>query len=280
MYDLHMHTNRSDGSDTWQEILQKAEEAGLAGISITDHDHCRVYREIERPERYFSGVLIPGVELQAMQNGISLELLGYGIDTVKMDECINGLYLPADEINLALLTRLYAKCVAAGMEFAPGVVENYSRDIDFYATHYLHDEMRKFPANRRFVEDDTSWAHENIFFRRYTANPESAFFVEQADLAPSAEQVIEAIHACGGRAFVPHIYQYDENSEPLLQSLLKLPIDGIECYYPTFTPAQTAFLLETCKKHGLKISGGSDYHGAFRPANRLGMTGVEPEMFF
>ncbi len=279
MYDLHIHSNRSDGADDWQTILQKAEEIGLEGISITDHDHCRVYAEIEQPERYFSGALIPGVELAAMQSGIQIELLGYGIDTAKMGENIERLYLTEDELNLALMKRLYEKCVAVGMEFEPNVTERYDKEKYFFATIYLHEEMRKFPRNRRFVADDTSWEHENIFFRRYTANPESALYIRQDDLFPTSGQVIDIIHKSGGRAFVPHIYQYDDNSDMLLQELLKLPIDGIECFYPDFTPAQTAFLLDTCKKRGLKVSGGSDYHGGSRP-NRLGGTGVSPDLFF
>jgi predicted metal-dependent phosphoesterase TrpH len=280
MYDLHIHTNLSDGEDDWRAILQMAETAGLDGISITDHDNCRVYAEMQAPERYFSGVIVPGIEMEALLNGISLEILGYGINTAKMDELVKGLYLSKDERNLYILKKLYENSVAAGMEFAEDVLERYDSTKYCYASVYLHEEMRKYPQNRRFVEDDTSWARENIFFRRYTGNPESPLFVDQGEISPSAESVIAAIHKCGGRAFVPHIYQYDANSDMLLQALLKLPIDGIECFYPDFSGEQTAFLLETCKRHGLKVSGGSDHHGAHRPNNRLGGTGVSPELFF
>ena len=43
MYDLHMHSNCSDGSDDYVTILKKAESLKLKYISITDHDNCRVY---------------------------------------------------------------------------------------------------------------------------------------------------------------------------------------------------------------------------------------------
>ena len=38
-------------------------------------------------------------------------------------------------------------------------------------------------------------------------------------------------------------------------------LDGIECFYTTFTEEQMKYIKEfTCKK-GLLLSGGSDYHG-------------------
>lgn len=40
MIDLHIHTKYSDGTDTMEELLQKAEELNLKYISITDHDNC------------------------------------------------------------------------------------------------------------------------------------------------------------------------------------------------------------------------------------------------
>jgi predicted metal-dependent phosphoesterase TrpH len=277
---LHIHTNLSDGEDDWRTVLRKAEEMKLEGISITDHDNCRVYTEMQEPERYFSGRIIPGIEMEALVNGISLELLGYGIDTAKMNGRVKGLYLSKEAQNDFILKRLYDNSVAVGMVFSPDVMERYDPAKHFFASVYLHEEMLKFPQNRQYVEDDASWAHENIFFRRYTGNPESPLFVDQSETTPSAASVIDIIHECGGRAFVPHIFQYDNNSGMLLEALLKLPIDGIECFYPDFSGEQTASLLDICKKRGLKVSGGSDHHGAHRPNNRLGGTGVPPELFF
>ena len=38
MIDLHTHTNISDGTDSPSELIQKAIDAGLEIIAITDHD--------------------------------------------------------------------------------------------------------------------------------------------------------------------------------------------------------------------------------------------------
>ena len=61
MIDLHIHTNNSDGTDSVEELLKKAQELKLDYISITDHDTCKAYnklKEMNVPE-IFSGKIIP-----------------------------------------------------------------------------------------------------------------------------------------------------------------------------------------------------------------------------
>ena len=41
--DLHCHTTHSDGKDTPEILVQKAKQAGLQMVAVTDHD--RVNRE-------------------------------------------------------------------------------------------------------------------------------------------------------------------------------------------------------------------------------------------
>ena len=62
MIDLHMHTTYSDGSNTVEEVLEKAEKLKLEIISITDHDNCKAYKELKNEEirSKFSGKIIPG----------------------------------------------------------------------------------------------------------------------------------------------------------------------------------------------------------------------------
>lgn len=280
MMDLHIHSNCSDGSDDWITILQKAEKLGLSCISITDHDNCDVYTQMEKTEKHFSGKIMAGIEMQAYFKGFSIELLGYEFDIPKMRELIKGLYLPFDVINKAELQRLCECCVENGMKFAPKIIENYDSNKFFYATEYLHNEMRKIAENRDIVPDAESWEHESIFFKRHTSNPNSAFYIDESDLIPSTERVIDIIHKTGGKVFTPHIYQYEENADRILHELIDdYDIDGIECYYPSFSQTQTDNLLELCQKRNLLISGGSDYHGTKRPNIEMGIKGEKINLY-
>jgi len=130
--------------------------------------------------------------------------------------------------------------------------------------------MRKFPQNRELIPDEESWEHDNLFFRNHLANPNSPYYIEESDIVPPAEKVVEIIHKAGGKAVLPHIYQYNENAEKIITGLLDI-IDGIECFYPSYTMEQTEYLVKLCEENSLIATGGSDYHGAKR-TNALGGT--------
>ena len=56
-------------------------------------------------------------------------------------------------------------------------------------------------------------------------------------------------------------------------------MDGIECWYPTHTPEQTAYLLDLAKRLGMLVSKGSDDHGAnARPVKKMGNFSTEVDL--
>ena len=273
MYDLHTHTNCSDGSDDYITVLKKAENLGLKYLSITDHDSCKAYEMMKNDDisKYFSGTLIPGCELQASILGFSIELLGYFVDYKIINEEVKKVYKSFDEINKIELERLYNKCVSIGMKFEADILNEYSKSGYYYATEYLHDEMKKNIYNKQFVPDEESWESESVFFKRHTSNINSQLYIDESDLIPSVEDIIKLIKKAGGLVFIPHIYQYEENANKILDELIhKYEIDGIECYYPSFSEEQKQYLKDYCKKHNKYISGGTDYHGSNRPNISLG----------
>jgi predicted metal-dependent phosphoesterase TrpH len=182
MIDLHVHTNFSDGADDFITVLKKAEKMKLKYLSITDHDNCLVYNEIKKIniQDYFKGVLIPGVELQANVLGFSIELLGYGVNTDKINNKIKEVYTPFEKLNLIELERLYKKCTENGMIFPKNILEKYKDSGYYYATEYLHSEMRKNIFNKQFVPDEESWERESVFFKRHTRIRKANFMLMRA----------------------------------------------------------------------------------------------------
>ena len=80
------------------------------------------------------------------------------------------------------------------------------------------------------------------------------------------------IKQSGGLVFLPHIYEYRDNSIKILEYILKnYKFDGIECYYRNFTKEMTDYLLSICKENNLYISGGSDYHGRVKSHIKMGI---------
>lgn len=265
MIDLHMHTLYSDGTNTCKEILEKAERLKLNIISITDHNTCKEYGDLLNPEvrKIFSGKIIRGVELNTKVLGIPIEILGYDIDIDYMNENLPKLYITNQERNVIELKRIYQICVDNNIDVGEKFVENYNPEL--YASKYLHNIITKNETNKRLI-DEESWNNSNIFYRKYMSNPDTLFYVNTDDIVPTFEEACKLVREAGGLVFIPHIFEYRENSEKILDYILEnYKIDGIECYYTTFTDEQIEKVINISKEKKLYMSGGSDYHGDFKP---------------
>ena len=271
MIDLHMHTTYSDGTDDLKTILKKAKEKKLNIIAITDHNVCGAYDELKTIDvkEYFTGRIIKGVEMNTKVLGIPIEILGYNINPEILKVELKKAYITNKERNILEVKRLAQKCQEHGIEIGENFVENYNPDM--YASKYLHGKITSNPNNKGLI-DEESWENSNIFYRKYMSNPETALYVNMDDVLPDFEEACNIVRRAGGLVFLPHIYEYRENSDKILNYILEnYKIDGIECYYTTFTGEQNEYLLNLCKEKNLLVSGGSDYHGSFKPDVDMGV---------
>lgn len=271
MIDLHMHTKYSDGTDDIVELLKAAEKIGLEVISITDHNTVKAYKELEslNIKNYYSGKIIPGIEMNTKVLGIPIEILGYGIDYEKMNERIPTIFLPVRERNRIEAMRLYEKCITAGIKLEENCLENY--DATYFASKFIMSEIHKFEENKAII-DEEAWNELRVFYRKYMSNPEMPLYINTDDLVPDFEQASNLIRECGGLVFIPHIFEYRENSYKILEYILNnYNVDGFECFYTTFTKEQTDEIYKICKERNLYISGGSDYHGKAKVNVLLGI---------
>ena len=270
MIDLHIHTKFSDGTDDCINILKKAEQQKLEYISITDHNNCYAYDELKNIniDKYYSGNLITGIELNSKILGIPIEVLGYKINTTITNELVKKLYVSTEERNIIEVKRLYQKCIENNIDINEKFIKDYTPDI--YASKYFHKFLTKNPKNKDKIDKD-AWSNSNIFYRKYMSNPKTIFFVDTSDILPDLQTVINLIKKAGGLVFLPHVYEYRDNADNILHEILQnYNIDGIECFYTTFTDEQTNYLLNICEDRQLFISGGSDYHGTFKPNVNMG----------
>ncbi len=271
MIDLHMHTRYSDGSDDCIEILKAVQNRNLDIISITDHNTALAYEKLENMDikKFYNGRIIPGIELNTKVLNIPIEILGYGIDYKKMNELAKEVYIPAEKRNRIEVERLYNKCIKAGIILDKNCLENF--DSNGFASKFIHNEIIKNEENKKLISDE-AWNDVKVFYRAYMSNPEGILYVEMDDFVPDFNTAAKLVREAGGLVFVPHIFEYRENSERILKFILEnYSIDGIECYYTTFSEEQTNRLLEICKERKLYKSGGSDYHGKNKPGVDVGV---------
>ena len=271
MIDLHMHTTYSDGADNLIQLLKKAESLKLEYISITDHDNCKAYKELKNLNisNYFNGKIIPGIEIKcAFDNGKLIELLGYNIDTDKMQEWADEYYKDKtkDKLQQKYFDILYDACKKKEL-----IVSN-KQDIEFdpkkdWASVTIFRELQKHEENYKKLPEDFLLDFD-IFSKKYCADENSVFYIDKSKDYPSAKEASDIIKKCGGLVFMPHVYIYkwlDNIDEHIKFCVNKYHVDGIECFHNTFDEEKIKHLLQLCQEQNLFISGGSDYHGSNKP---------------
>lgn len=81
-YDLHVHTNFSDGISSIDEVIRKAKENGLNGIAITDHDTVKAISVAKKLAKKHDLEFIPGIEITTQYG----DLLALNIEEVVSGE--------------------------------------------------------------------------------------------------------------------------------------------------------------------------------------------------
>ena len=181
---------------------------------------------------------------------------------------MSSLYLTPKERNKIEFDRLCKKCFQSNIILDEKELSNY--DYNEFASKFIHSLITKNDLNKKYI-DSESWTNSSIFYRKYMSNPNTPLYVEMDDIVPDFNQVFNLIKECNGLLFIPHIYEYRDNSEKILKYILdNYKINGIECFYTTFSKEQSNNLLSICKDKNLYISGGSDYHGNAKPNVSIG----------
>lgn len=269
MIDLHTHTCHSDGSDSADELLAKAQASGITVLSITDHNTVSAYRT--DAVKTYRGCLIPGIEITCMYEGEVIEVLGYGFALDRMEEELKKHVLTFREKQLREFELLCDTFTRAGVRFEPDEV-SFDPHRESCRKAFL-ENLKKHPENRRFFGREESWEHSRVFTREEIYNPDSRLYVDESSLYPDAGTAAAMIHRSGGIAFLAHLYIYANAAcirRNLTEILREFALDGVECAHSDFTKQQIEDLSGFCRAHGFWQCGGSDYHGSRKPGIELG----------
>jgi predicted metal-dependent phosphoesterase TrpH len=257
-FDLHLHTNASDGSLSPADLVQAARAGNLDVIAITDHDTVAgVNAAIQAAG---AGIrVVPAIEISSQLDG-ELHMLGYNLDLS----------------NEALLN--YTRAASQRrQERMRGMLDNLAkRDI-----HITYEEVIAGAGTRpdavgrphlaRSLVDRGHARNVNDAFDRFIGDDSDAYVAVQM-LSPV--QAIELIHGAGGIAVWAHprVDVFDRE----VRKLRKLGLDGVECYRPRHSSAEVQFFEAAAKELSLIRTGGSDWHGVWH--GRLGDYAVDSSM--
>jgi predicted metal-dependent phosphoesterase TrpH len=257
MLDLHTHSTASDGSLSPAELVRLAERTGLAGLALTDHDTVAGLPEALAAAQGSELELVPGVELSAASAEGALHIVGLFVD--HRDPGLAGGLAWArrmrDERNPEIARRLAALGKPVDLE---RVAELAGGDV-IGRPHFAAAMVE-----RGYV----SSADEA--FARYLSSAGAAY-VPKRKLEPA--ECIRLIRGAGGVPVLAHPDQTGLGKgalEQLVERLTAAGLAGIEAYCPSYDSSRTRAYRDLALKYDLVVSGGSDFHGAAKPAIKLG----------
>ena len=262
LFDLHMHTTASDGSDTPRELAQKIRGAGIRLFSVTDHDTVDGTLEMEKlvPEgvRFFRGV-----EFSCASPVCNCHILGYGFDPDHP-----ALQAALEEGRLLRMDKLERRLKLMEENFGI-VLTAEERQWLMSRNSPGKPHLGKILMDRGLCTDLSSG------IRKYVLNVPGRDRIE-------AETAVRAIEAAGGISVWAHPLGGEgerrltpEKFEAQMQTLLGYGIRGMECWYSRYSMEEVRFLRSRAAEHGLIVTGGSDYHGMNKTGLDLGMLNTE-----
>jgi hypothetical protein len=255
LVDLHTHTDASDGSMAPEQLVEAALAAGLQTLAITDHDTFGGYERAEAAARRAGLRLISGIELNTRHGGRAVHLLAYFAARrpgPAFRTWLDGLVAARRERN----RRLIAKLQTMGVEITLAEVEALGRTMTG-RPHFA----------RRLVEKGYARNREAAF-AEYLGETGRAFVERDA---PSLEEAIRLVAEAGGLASLAHPVRLGTAIEAgLLADARAAGLPAIEAYHSDQDARVTAHYLALAREHGLAVTGGSDFHGTYKPGWRLG----------
>ena len=244
--DLHTHTRASDGTDSPEELMNKAAALGLDTLAITDHDTVEGVKAA--PARVPRGLtLIPGVELSCRGRAGKCHILGLGVD-------VENAALTSALETLAALRR-------AKLE----------RRLELLAGRGLGLPDREAETLRALPAAGKPHVVEALVRRGLVESREAAFaLLKEGDRATDrldAGTAVAAVLAAGGVPVWAHPRGGVDGAvgeaefRALLPELVSYGLRGMECWYSLYPAALCRELSAIARENGLLISAGSDYHG-------------------
>lgn len=271
MIDIHSHTIYSDGSSSVEQLLNEAEKLDLSLLSITDHNTIQAYFELQKfnIRDKFKGKIISGIEITTTYKGETVEVLGYGFDLETMQQFLDVYVLTFEEKQLKEYELIKNRYNDIGVIFDENNIK-FDPKVESCRPAFAI-EIKKHPENYKFFLNQESINTVRGFTRNEVYNPKSPLYVDESSLFPSLDLAIKMIHDSGGLAFLAHTFAYSPNiANELLNIISNYELDGLECFYTTFTKEQSDYLINICKNRGMYMSGGSDFHGTRKINHNLG----------
>lgn len=255
--DLHTHSTFSDGTDSPSELIRAAAEARLEAVALTDHDNLDGIPEAREAAESAGIELIPGTELSCDWDAGGFHMLvlwlepGLGPLQDRLTELQEG----RANRNIEMVARLRDR----GVDITYEEVLEEAGGTGVGRPHMAAIMVRKGTV-----------ASMSEAFDLWLAQGRPGY-VSRPRLSP--EDAIELSRASGAVPIIAHPHTLGIAGPDLdaeLERLAAIGLIGLESFYSEYSPDTRLELVERARRVGLIPSGGSDYHGDYKPGLRIG----------
>ena len=264
-YDLHTHSTESDGTEPAADVVHAAARAGLDGLALTDHDTTAGWAAAADAARETGLLLVPGMEMSCMAaDGTSVHLLSY-------------LHDPADPSLLAELGASRDARLTRAQSMTERLAEDFPITWDLVREHASENAT----IGRPHIADalvtigavpDRSAAFSSIL------RGGSKYYVPHYAVDPV--EAVRLVRAAGGVPVFAHPRARLRGrivGDDVLEAMIEAGLAGLEADHRDNPEQERTWLRETAARHGLFVTGSSDYHGAGKP-NLIGEFTTGPEV--
>lgn len=262
---LHTHSKYSlDAKFDINEIINKAFEKGISYLSITDHNTCDAYLDLDAKKINKGGTIIYGMEADALINNVTYDILCYGFSIDKVNSWAKEQYGTVASRQTTIFQNLEKLCKKLDIKLDTSTPFNPKNE---YAHAAVFRMLETTNENKEFLSK-YNIKSINDLYRESTMNAKFPLYLDMSIVWPKIETLAQIIHENGGKIFLAHPYKYNDNTDvdELLNSCLPY-VDGIEISNEQKSAEEVNHLYKFAKENNLLISAGSDYHGSEKHNN-------------
>lgn len=266
--DLHVHSNCSDGTYTPAELVKYANEKGLRAFALTDHDTIDGIAEAFAAAHAAADKASTDASDTASCNAVVQVIPGIEFSTEYhgRDVHIVGLYIPHEDASFVAALREFVDSRDVRNRKMCALLCEHGIPLDYETliSAYPNCVITRAHYADYLVKNGYCKSREEAF-DKYLGDHASCY-VPREKITPV--QAVSLLKQYGAIAILAHPVLYHMSNahlDQLVDELVSAGLDGLEAIYSTYSPSEEREMRALAAKHGLAISGGSDFHGANKP---------------
>ena len=244
-FDLHLHSNLSDGASSRAELVQQMIINNVQFISFTDHNIAKKYDADDNRIN-----IINGTELDCTYNKKKIHMLGYGAtNNIIIEEQLKKIAKKNDKICREMILALNEK---HGEIITPN-------DMIYFENKLIKKRDIAVLLLNKFNGKDINFIYNNFI----GSKSDTYIYQEKLDV----RTVLKLLNSANAVSVLAHpMTLYRQCSSPfefeeIIAVLKSMGLDGMEIINPKNPKQFQDYLLYLGNKYDLIFTAGSDFHG-------------------